>query len=362
MLSPHSSRSDTASNPAIEPLTAPPIHGGRLAAAAQQYRRPLAQWLDLSTGINPAPYPIADIPAPVFQRLPEADDALADLAAAYYGSNALLALPGSQAAIQLLPRLRSHSRVGILSPAYLEHAYHWRLHGHDVYEINQHVVEQQLHRLDVLVVINPNNPCGGFIDAERLREWQQHLAARNGWLLLDEAFVDSRPEYSMIRSDPLPGLIILRSLGKFFGLAGIRCGFVHAQADLLTAMTRLLGPWPLSGPTRYVAAQALADSQWQQQTQTLLQDSSQRLRFMLANWQRSTINDAELLLGCDFFQTLQLPSATQAQRLYEQLAETGILTRLLPEHRLLRLGLPHTDGQWQRLQTTFDSLAGAASA
>ncbi len=356
MLSLPSSLEARLTDSATQPRSAPPLHGGRLAAAAQHYQRPLEQWLDLSTGINPSPYPVADLPASVFQRLPEDDDALVEQAGAYYGTDLLLPLPGSQAAIQLLPRLRGHSRVGILSPAYQEHAYHWRLHGHDVYEIQYQNLSQQLPSLDVLVVINPNNPTGDLIEPERLRGWQQQLAARRGWLIVDEAFVDSRPEYSLIQSDPTSGLVVLRSLGKFFGLAGIRCGFVHAHNDILAPMARLLGPWPLSGPTRHIAAQALADPHWQRQTQQRLQAHAERLRQILADWEQAASIDATLLPGCDFFQTMQLPQPEEAQWLYEQLAEHGILTRLLSEHRLIRLGLPNTEPEWQRLQQVLASL------
>ena len=209
-------------------------HGGRLRAAAQRYGIAVADWLDLSTGIAPYGWPLPPIPADAWQRLPEQDDGLEALARDYYGAAALLPVAGSQAAIQALPRLRRPGlRVGVVSPAYAEHALAWRREGHLVQELSEGTVERDLEYFDLLLVINPNNPSGRLIERQRLLGWHARLAERGGWLVVDEAFMDCTPQHSLAADSQRPGLIVLRSFGKFFGLAGTRLGFVLAEQALL---------------------------------------------------------------------------------------------------------------------------------
>lgn len=318
-------------------------HGGRLRRAAQQYGIPLSDWLDLSTGINPNGWPIPAIPADCWQRLPEEDDGLLAAARLYYGNDSLLAVAGSQAAIQTLPLLRSTSRVGVLHPAYAEHASCWRKAGHSVSGLpaDGDSIAAALDDLDVLILVNPNNPSGKLWQAAQLQDWQQRLAKRGGWLIVDEAFLDGLPEFSLAAMPVRSGLVVLRSIGKFFGLAGIRCGFVIAEASLLQPLAEHLGPWPISHPSRYVATLALQDVDWHRQAIADLQQQGQRLRQLLSD---AGLNPSG---GCHLFQWLQSPSA---QTLHGKLAAQGILTRYFDDPASLRFGLPKTEADWQRLQ------------
>jgi cobalamin biosynthetic protein CobC len=318
-------------------------HGGRLRRAAQQYGIPLSDWQDLSTGINPNGWPVPAIPAVCWQRLPEDDDGLLASARDYYGNNSLLAVAGSQAAIQTLPILRSTSRVGVLHPAYAEHASCWRKAGHILSSLpaDADSITAAIDSLEVLILINPNNPSGSLWKPAQLLAWQQRLAERGGWLIVDEAFLDGMPEFSLAAMPVRPGLVVLRSVGKFFGLAGIRCGFVIAEASLLQQLAEHLGPWAISHPSRYVATLALQDADWQRRAILDLQQQSQRLRQLMS--------DAGLPPsgGCHLFQWLQWPSA---QTLHSKLATQGILTRYFDDPSSLRFGLPKAEADWQRLQ------------
>lgn len=319
-------------------------HGGRLRQAARQYGIPLADWLDLSTGINPHGWPIPAIPAEYWQRLPEEDDDLLTAAQAYYQNNSLLPVAGSQAAIQSLPLLRQACRVGVIHPAYAEHAASWQKRGHQLQIIDTERISSQLDDLDVLILINPNNPSGKRWQPAQLLEWHARLSHRGGWLIIDEAFMDDTPEYSLSTQTARPGLIVLRSIGKFFGLAGIRCGFVLAETAILLPLRELLGPWPISNPGRYVAAQALLDQAWQLQTAVDLRQNSQRLKQLL------TASGLPPDGGCGLFQWLKTDAATA---LHAHLARQGVYTRLFDEPNSVRFGLPKDEAAWQRLENAL---------
>lgn len=316
-------------------------HGGKLRAAAQRYGIALEDWLDLSTGIAPWPWPLADIPASAWQRLPEDDDGLERAARDYYGCDSLLPLPGSQAAIQALPRLRAPGRVGVLAPCYAEHAAAWKQHGHELLELADDEVDGLIDQLDVLLLVNPNNPTGRRFDCERLLAWHERLRARGGWLVVDEAFMDCTPGHSLL---PLaggqPGLVVLRSLGKFFGLAGARLGFAFAEPALLRGLAELLGPWAVSGPTRWVARHALADTRLQEERRQALARDGVRLATLLREHGLEAT-------GTALFQWLP---HLQAGELYEHLARRGILVRRFDSPPSLRFGLPADEAGWSRLR------------
>ena len=319
-------------------------HGGQVHAASLRYGIPVAEWLDLSTGINPIAFVPPAIPLTAWQRLPQEQDGLLQAAANYYGSTNLFPVAGSQAAIQLLPRLRKHSKVGVLHPAYAEHTHAWRTAGHEILELTPNKIEETIYQLDVLVLIQPNNPTGAIFSHTQLQNWHENLNARQGWLIVDEAFIEATTQTSMIQTDMPPGLIVLRSLGKFFGLAGARVGFVFAHEELLGKMQNLLGPWNVSGPSRFVAQAALQDSHWQTASRARLQQDGARLAQLLQDVNLKPDG------GCGLFQRVK---TAQAELIHQQLAQRGILTRLFTQPLSLRFGLPGCEAEWQRLETTL---------
>jgi cobalamin biosynthetic protein CobC len=208
-------------------------------------------------------------------------------------------------------------------------------------------IEQQLPSLDVLLLVNPNNPTGERFTLAQLLTWRQSLRERGGWLVVDEAFMDAEAGQSLLPECGEEGLIVLRSLGKFFGLAGIRVGFVFAWPLLLQRISRELGPWHVSGPAREVARRALQDSHWQRATRERLRRDSQRLA--------SLLNEAGFPPsgGTVLFHYLIRPDAAQ---LHERLAKEGVFTRLFTHPAALRLGLPGSEPEWQRLQQVLEAL------
>lgn len=319
-----------------------PEHGGRLREAAQRYGIALADWLDLSTGINPQAYPVPPIPPEVWQRLPEDDDGLETAAARYYGSEALLPVAGTQAAIQALPTVLSGARVSLLCPTYGEHAWAWR--ARNARSCASHELEAAVADSDIVVLSNPNNPCGTRFAPAQLIDWHQRLAVRGGWLIVDEAFIDDTPEDSLASHAGAPGLIVLRSPGKFFGLAGARGGFVFAPAKLRSALAEHLGPWCLSGPARHALRAALADHAWQSATQVRLKRKSAQLAAVL----RARGFAPQ---GTALFQRVLTP---HAELLAERLALQGVLVRRFAEPAALRFGLPANEADLARLAAALD--------
>ncbi|MDR2112349.1 MAG: aminotransferase class I/II-fold pyridoxal phosphate-dependent enzyme, partial [Candidatus Accumulibacter sp.] len=240
-------------------------HGGRLRRAARNHGIPLADWLDLSTGINPEMYPVAAVDPQVWQRLPEDDDGLDAAAAAYYGNDRLLALPGSQAAIQSLPFLFKPMTVACVSPLYEEHPQAWERAGHRLRRLPS--LQRALSVMTPVVLLcNPNNPTAERVPREVLLDTAEQLRRRGGWLIVDEAFGDAEPENTLAAlagREAAANLIVLRSLGKFFGLAGARVGFILAAADKLDRLREMIGPWSIAHPSRIVARRALEDAPWQ---------------------------------------------------------------------------------------------------
>ncbi|WP_404440866.1 threonine-phosphate decarboxylase CobD [Stutzerimonas chloritidismutans] len=315
-------------------------HGGRLRAAAKAFGIPLSDWLDLSTGIAPYGFDVPPVPAEAWARLPEVDDGLVAAARAYYNAESLLPVAGSQAAIQMLPRLRRRGHVGIVSPCYGEHAEAWRREGHRVCEFSEGSVPRALEQLDVLVIVNPNNPTGRLFSPKRLLEWHERLAARGGWLVVDEAFMDPTPAQSLAMHSHLSGLIVLRSFGKFFAMAGARLGFVLAEPDVLSLLDEALGPWPVTGPSRFVGAALLSDRPGQRLQRERLSVDSHRLSQLLIDHKLPPTG------GCGLFQWV---AADQSDRLFELMAGRGILVRRYRYPESVRFGLPADEPGWQRL-------------
>jgi cobalamin biosynthetic protein CobC len=321
-------------------------HGGRLRKAAHDYGIDEADWLDLSSGLAPWPFPVPDIPQRAWARLPETNDGLEQAACDYYGTLQALPVAGSQMAIQLLPRLRRAGKVGVLSPCYAEHAEAWRRNGYIVREVLEQEVDFFVDSLDVLVVVNPNNPTGLSLTPARLLDWHSRLAPRGGWLVVDEAFMDNTPHLSVAPFAHQVGLIVLRSFGKFFGLAGVRLGFVLAERKLLKLLAEQVGPWAVSGPTRVLGQSCLRDTEGHVRQRERADEASARLATLL------TRHGFQPQGGCALFQWL---ITERAEVLHEFMARRGILLRLFTHNSSLRFGLPGDEVDWARLDCAFDA-------
>ncbi|MCV2882723.1 threonine-phosphate decarboxylase CobD [Actibacterium sp. XHP0104] len=313
-------------------------HGGNIDKAMQQFGGDPADWIDLSTGINRAPYPVPALPDHAWRALPTRADmaALSNAAARAYDSPAaILPLPGAQAAIQMIPRLLPPGQARVLAPTYNEHAASLRAAGWQVTEV---AAVSDLPGADLAVIVNPNNPDGRETTPADLLA----LAGQVGTLIVDESFADPRPDLSVApHAGTRRGLFVLRSFGKFYGLAGLRLGFALGHPDDIAPMAELAGPWPICGAAVEIGQRALADRNWATTTTSRLRAEAARLDniALRAGW--------ALIGGTELFRLYHTPNAEEAQT---RLARAHIWTRTFPwSDHLIRLGLPGPKPEWTRI-------------
>jgi len=340
---------------ASDPSTPKPenlyLHGGNLLLARQAYPKAPEPWIDLSTGINPICYPIPSLSAASWTRLPEENAVLAleSIAASAYGARSAaltVAAPGTQALIELLPRLFPAKRVGILGFTYSEHAICWRRAG-AVVETVAHLAD--LVSYDVAILVNPNNPDGRYVPVPDVLTLAEAMAARGGRLIIDEAFVDVLFEgASLVPYLPEAGAIVLRSFGKTYGLAGVRLGFAIAGLEDAALIRAAMGLWAVSGLALEVGSQALDDREWLKQTRESLISNAVRLDGLLRKAGLKGVGGTPLY---------RLVSTDDAALWFNRFAEAGILVRAFRDKpQWLRVGLPGDADEWALLEQRLTTL------
>jgi cobalamin biosynthetic protein CobC len=321
--------------------TPPRDHGGDLDAAMRRFGGPSEAWVDLSTGINPAPYPVGPISPEAWARLPDRAGMtrLREAAARTYGATGpVVAFNGAQGAIQAIPGLRAPGRAAVIGPTYNEHAAALRARG---WQLETVADLDAAPGAALAVVVNPNNPDGRRWTPENLLA----VAERVGLLVVDESFADPEPALSLVpRLDRADNVVVLRSFGKFYGLAGLRLGFALGAPPLANRLAEAAGPWPVPGPAIEIAARAFADADWKTGTIARLTEDAARLDTLAtgAGW--------SLVGGTPLFRTYAAPDAAAAQA---RLARHRVWSRVFPySDSWIRLGLPPAD-RWDQVADAF---------
>ena len=305
-------------------------HGGGIDAAAAHFGGERSQWIDLSTGINPVPYPVGAMPAQAWTDLPDANaqNALLHAARAFWkvpDNAAIIAAPGASALIARIPLLRPAGIVDIPQPTYNEH---WAAFENCGWSLGTTAP-------DARVLVHPNNPTGRFFEAGDLSA---------PLTIIDESFCDVAPERSLIEHAAKPGCIVLKSFGKFWGLAGIRLGFAIGHPESIARLETALGPWPVSGPALEIGTRALRDHGWADATRMRLASDTDRLDNLMQG------AGASLFGGTTLFRLYEVDDAAAWQ---DRLARRHIWTRIFPYSKsFLRLGLLAPDG-WDRLEAAL---------
>ncbi len=306
-------------------------------------------FIDLSTGINPHPYPLPPLPPEIFSRLPDRASVrqLAAIAAQCYGAPSadhVVPAPGTQILLPQVAALVKPGRAAILRTTYAEHARAASIAGHTITSVAH---ADELRGADLAIVVNPNNPDGRIVPRPTLLAISDEFRSRGGILIVDESFADAAPAGTSVSGDVERGnIVVLRSFGKFFGLAGLRLGFALAAPSLASQLDRLLGPWAVAGPAILIGGQALADKPWQQQTLAVLAKAAERLDVVL------TGAGLEIVGGTPLF---RLTRSSNAHELFNHLGTAGILIRRFAEDATwLRWGLPRNEAAWQRLAAALE--------
>ncbi len=319
----------------------PRDHGGDLDRARAIFGE--GDWIDLSTGINRIPYSAVEIPPRAFADLPtraDIENLLAAARAALATPASIAALAGAQTAIQLLASRGPKGLVRILGPTYNEYEARFAGAGSRIEIISDF---DALAGADIAVVVNPNNPDGRRIAPDMLLR----LSDKVGRLLIDESFGDTTPELSLCPQADRENLVVLRSFGKFYGLAGLRLGFALGGEKIVAALRDAAGPWPVSGPAIAVGTAALRDETWRVDTRQRLARDAKRLDALAARagWR--------FVGGTGLFRLFETGDARAAQ---EKLARQKIWTRAFPwRGGWLRLGLPGAETEWRRLEVAVSS-------
>ena len=325
-----------------DPNGKPVVHGGDMSAVRQRFPDAPSPWLDLSTGINPVPYPVPDLPAETWSCLPtrEQNDALIAAAARRYGVRdpaTIVAAPGTQALIQAIPRLVPRSRVAVVGPTYEEHQVCWRRQGHDVAVVSS---LDEAGDAEVVVLVNPDNPTGRLVPVEA-------LPSRPRLLVVDEAFIDLSPPEASLAGGLPPRTVVLRSFGKTYGLAGLRLGFAIANPDLASSLRDELGPWAVSGPALEIGRTALADDAWLDAASRRLQADRHRLDEILKDAGFTIVG------GTSLFCLAEHPDASS---MIDRLGRGGLHVRHFPHWpSRMRFGLPGDAAAFARLRTALDT-------
>jgi cobalamin biosynthesis protein CobC len=324
-------------------------HGGRLGAARALFPHAPQPWVDLSTGINPRSYPAPRASQRARNRLPDPTELahLETLAAQYFGvtePERVVATAGTECALRLLPQVLNLQAAVIAGPTYSSHADAWTRAGALTQTVGADQLQANAGRAVCLTIVNPNNPDGRILAPKRLLSLHDSLLEHGGILLVDEAFADVAPHASVVAqagSTIAPRLVVLRSFGKFFGLAGVRLGFIVAAPPIAAAIRGLIGEWPVSSDAIAAGLAAYADPQWVQHMRLRLERAAHRLDRLLG------ANGFEIAGGTSLF---RLARANDARARFVKLLDAGILVRPFDfDTQLLRFGLPQGKREWQRL-------------
>lgn len=324
-------------------------HGGRLCVARSLYPDVPQPWIDLSTGINPTPYPAPRASARERNRLPEPTELarLEAVAAAAFNVDdpaRVVATGGTENALRLLPYLLKVSAAVVAGPTYGSHSDAWNRAGLKTDVVADVELATRADAHVAMTVVNPNNPDGRLIDRPQLQSLHDSLHARGGVLIVDEAFGDLDPQHSvadLAGTERASSMVVLRSFGKFYGLAGVRLGFVIASPAIASQLRHLLGDWPVSADALCAGLAAYADEAWAEKMRDRLRRSAQRLDKLLI------ASGMTIVGGTSLYRLARAPNASAR---FTQLISHGILARPFDyDSTLLRFGLPLGPKDWRRL-------------
>ena len=308
-------------------------HGGNLDKAISFYGGKESEWIDLSTGINPNSYPIPKLSISDWRSLPtktEIKDLESIIKSKQKISSEIIMVPGAQMAINFLPFLLKGegTEVRILTPTYNEYNYCFTNTG---FKVNSCQKFNQLFNSDIAIIVNPNNPDGKIYEINELFELSKSVKI----LIVDESFIDSVECDSIVNqlNEDVSNIIVIRSFGKFFGLAGLRLGYVFSGKEIIRKFKRFFGPWQISKMSVKIATIAFSDDVWIKKTKNNLNEKANAIDNLMKkiNW--------KITGGTNLFRLYSTSNSDLAQKL---LAEKFIWSRKFSySKKWIRLGIPN---------------------
>ena len=332
-------------------------HGGRLVEARSLFPEAEQPWVDLSTGINRRSYPAPRATSLARCTLPEPMELiqLEETAAEAFevaDPERVVAVAGTELALRLLPHALDLNEAAVLGPTYSSHADAWERARSNVLGVTESTLNSCLDRPLALTVVNPNNPDGRVLSHDRLLELHECVGNHGGVLIVDEAFADTDPSNSVSAiagGSRASRMIVLRSFGKFYGLAGVRLGFIIAAPAIARRVRTLMGEWPVSADALAAGRKAYADHAWSARMRVLLRRSASRLDAMLRH------AGFEIIGGTSLYRLVRSPDARLR---FLRLLQAGVLVRPFDhDETLLRFGIPHGRAEWERLAAVSRSWA-----
>lgn len=316
------------------------VHGGRLDAARVAWPDAPLPWLDLSTGINPEPWDMSRAGQIDWRALPS-ERGLAELeavAGAFFGVQAaeVGAVPGTEIGLRFLDAMELPAPFRHVVPCYRTHEEAFA----GSTPIRADALAREADCGGTILLANPNNPDGRVLSPAVLLGLIDRLDAAGGCLVVDEAFADVRP-HATILTHGRNAAVVLRSFGKFFGLAGVRLGFVVAAPDRVRLLRARLGSWPVSAAAIAIGTSAYQDEGWIAQARDRIAAMAGDLDAVLRRHGLVPQGD------CPLFRLVETPDASA---LFGWLARRGILTRPFDHAPTwLRIGLPANGAALVRL-------------
>jgi histidinol-phosphate aminotransferase len=170
----------------------------------------------------------------------------------------------------------------------------------------------------IIFVCSPNNPTGNLLKTESI-EWL--LKNFNGIVVVDEAYIDFAGIQSwLIRLSEFPNLVVLQTLSKAWGLAGLRIGFAYASKEIIHVFNKIKPPYNISEATQQLALQALQNEQQAKEKINILIQQKKRL---LKGFKQYDFIKTFYPSDANFI----LVKVDEAKKLYQYLVSRNIVVR-----------------------------------
>lgn len=325
-------------------------HGGNVYAAARRLGRTVDQLIDFSASINPlgpAPGAVQAIRrARSLEHYPDPDCwALRQALASHWrcSSNQIVIGNGSTELIHLLPEALQLRHLLVIGPTFSEYAHAMERFGGRVSMVlaeradgyapplARAIEAMRVNKakpkgaapIDAVVLCNPNSPTGQACSVQEVKHLARIVQRRRIRLILDETFADYCEERSILpMTNKIENAIVLRSFTKFFGLPGLRIGYLVTKADIAQRIRARQLPWSVNALAQEAALAALSDGRHARRSRSFM--VRERARFHTRLRQVS---------GCVAFPSLanfllmELPIGRQARTVTAALHRQGILVR-----------------------------------